>query len=150
LMARKPRPLTERLVDGRMWRDVFEIGLVTAVLTLMTMDIYLPGGLIEGSGNLTTARTAGFTVLVVASLFNCLSARSDSASAFTQLFANRWLWAAIVLSALLQVAVVHLPWLNIAFGTAPLTLQQWAVCVAMGSGVLWFTELRKALSRAFR
>ena len=150
LMARKPRPLTERLIDGRMWRDVFEIGLVTAVLTLLTMDMHLPGGLIEGSGNLTTARTAGFTVLVVASLFNCLSARSDTASAFIHLFANRWLWAAIALSALLQVAVVHLPWLNIAFGTVPLTLQQWAVCVAMGSGVLWFTELRKAVGRAYQ
>jgi P-type Ca2+ transporter type 2C len=113
------------------------------------MDMHLPGGLIEGSGNLTTARTAGFTVLVIASLFNCLSARSDIASAFTQLFANAWLWAAMALSALLQVAVVHLPWLNLAFGTVPLTLEQWAICVAMGSGVLWFSELRKLVSRAF-
>jgi P-type Ca2+ transporter type 2C len=149
LMARKPRPLNERLIDARMWRDVFEIGLVTAVLTLLTMDMHLPGGLIEGSGNLTTARTAGFTVLVIASLFNCLSARSDTASAFTQLFANAWLWAAIALSALLQVAVVHLPWLNMAFATVPLTLEQWGICVAMGSGVLWFSELRKAMRRAF-
>jgi P-type Ca2+ transporter type 2C len=48
------------------------------------------------------------------------------------------------------VAVIHVPWLNLAFGTVPLTLQQWAVCVAMGSGVLWFTELRKAGRRAHR
>jgi P-type Ca2+ transporter type 2C len=150
LMARKPRPLTERLIDNRMWRDVMTIGLVTAVLTLLTMDIYLPGGLIAGSDKLTTARTAGFTVLVLASLFNCLCARSDSTSAFTHLFANRWLWAAIALSVLLQVAVVHLPWLNLAFGTVPLTLEQWAVCVGMASGVLWFSELRKAIARAYR
>jgi P-type Ca2+ transporter type 2C len=150
LMDRKPRPLSERLIDARMWRDVFEIGLVTAVLTLLTMDICLPGGLIEGHESLQTARTAGFTVLVMTSLFNCLSARSDTASAFSQLFANRWLWAAIALSALLQVAVVHLPWLNVAFSTSPLTLPQWALCVAMGSGVLWFTELRKAIGRAYR
>jgi P-type Ca2+ transporter type 2C len=148
LMARPPRRANERLIDARMWRDVFEIGLVTAVLTLLTIDMYLPGGLIEGFQNLTLARTAGFTVLVCASLFNCLSSRSDSASAFTHFFANRWLWAAIALSALLQVAVVQSPWLNLAFGTVPLTLEQWAVCVAMGSGVLWFSELRKAVSRA--
>jgi P-type Ca2+ transporter type 2C len=147
LMARKPRPLTERLIDGRMWRDVFEIGLVVAVMSLLTIDIYLPGGLIAGSESLATARTAGFTVLVFSSLFNCLAARSDTASAFVQLFANRWLWGAIALSAVLQVAVVHVPWLNLAFGTVPLTLQQWAVCVAMASGVLWFSELRKGLTR---
>ncbi len=147
LMARKPRPLTERLINGRMWRDVFQIGLVVAVLTLLTIDMYLPGGLIAGSDNLATARTAGFTVLVLASLFNCLSARSDTASAWVHLFTNRWLWGAITLSALLQVAVVHVAWLNVAFGTVPLTLQQWAVCVAMASGVLWFSELRKWLGR---
>jgi P-type Ca2+ transporter type 2C len=150
LMARPPRPQTERLIDGRMWRDVFEIGTVVALLTLLTIDMHLPGGLIPGSGDLTTARTTGFTVLVLASLFNCLCARSDSASAFVHLFANRWLWGAMALSALLQVAVVHVPWLNVAFGTVPLTLEQWAVCVAMASGVLWFSELRKAISRALR
>jgi P-type Ca2+ transporter type 2C len=62
-------------------------------------------------------------------------------------FANRWLWGAMALSALLQVAVVHLPWLNVAFGTVPLTLQQWGLCVLMASGVLWFSELRKGITR---
>ena len=79
LMARPPRHQTERLTDGRMWRDVFAVGLVTAALTLITMDIQLPGGLIEDSQSLTTARTAGFTVPVLASLFNCVCARSDTA-----------------------------------------------------------------------
>ena len=147
LMARQPRPVAEHLIDGRMWRDVATTGLVVAVLTLLTMDLHLPGGLMEGSGSLTTARTAGFTVLVLASLFTCLSARSDTASAGVHLFANRWLWAAIALSLLLQVAVVHLAWLNVAFGTVPLTLQQWAICAAMASGVLVFSELRKGVSR---
>ena len=147
LMARPPRHQTERLIDGRMWRDVFAIGLETAALTLITMDMQLPGGLIEGSQSLTTARTAGCTVLVLASLFNCVCARSDTASAFTHPFANRWLWAAIALSALLQVAVVHLPWLNVAFGAAPLSAPQWATCVVLASGVLWFSELRKAVGR---
>jgi len=147
MMVRKPRRLTERLIDLRMWRDVVEIGLVIAVVTLLTIDLYLPGGLIEGTHDLATARTAGFTVLVFASLFNCLAARSDTASAFTHLFANHWLWGAIALSALLQVAVVHLGLLNVAFGTAPLSIDQWLVCVAMASGVLWFSELRKGLSR---
>ena len=156
LMARRPRRLNERLIDVRMWRNAVEIGLVVAVVTLLTIDIYLPGGLIAGNdtgtgtGDLATARTAGFTVLVFASLFNCLNARSDTASAFTQLFANRWLWGAIALSALLQVAVVHLGFLNLAFGTLPLAPDQWLVCVAMASGVLWFSELRKWASRTWR
>ena len=147
LMTRKPRQLHERLIDGRMWTSVVQTGLVIAVLTLLTMDLYLPGGLIPGTGDLTTARTAGFTVLVFASLFTCFTSRSDTMSVIVGLFANRWLWGAVVLSVLLQVAVVHVPFLNIAFGTAPLALDQWLVCAAMGSGVLMYSELRKLVNR---
>jgi hypothetical protein len=50
-------------------------------------------------------------------------------------------------SAALQVAVVHIPGLNLAFGTVPLSAGQWAVCVAMASGVLWFREARKLVRR---
>ena len=142
-MARRPRRLTERAIDARMWWGVVEIGAVMALATLLTMDLYLPGGLIEGTRGLDNARTAGFTVLVFAQLFNCFNARSETTSAFRHVFANPWLWGAIGLSVLLQVAVVHVDILNVAFGTVPMSLAQWAVCVAMGSTVLWFGELRK-------
>ena len=149
VMAHKPRPLTEPVIDGRMWAGVLQTGLVMAVVTLLTFDYYLPGGLIEGSKDLGTARTADFTVLVLAQLFNCFNARSDTSSAFVNLFVNKWLWSAIAVSVLLQVAVVHLDFLNIAFGTVPLKLDQWMVCGAMASFVLWSSELRKLVGRAW-
>jgi potassium/sodium efflux P-type ATPase len=147
VMARKPRRLTERVIDGRMWAGVVEVGIVMAAVTLLTVDMYLPGGLIEGSHDLDNARTAGFTTLVFAQLFNCLNARSEHLSAFEHVFLNHWLWGAIALSALLQVAVVNVPFLNVAFGTVPLDPVQWLVCVAMASVVLWAIELRKWLLR---
>ncbi|MGH9256176.1 MAG: cation transporting ATPase C-terminal domain-containing protein, partial [Vicinamibacterales bacterium] len=148
VMARKPRRLTDRVIDGRMWAGVIEVGAVMAAVTLLTIDLYLPGGLIEGGRDLSNARTAGFTVLVFAQLFNCFNARSETASAFRHLFVNPWLWSAVVLSGVLQVAVVHVGFLNVAFGTVPLTFDQWLVCIAMGSVVLWFSELRKLARRA--
>ena len=149
LMARKPRHTSERLIDARMWVNVILTGLVIAAVTLLTIDIYLPGGLIEGTHDLATARTAGFTVLVFTSLFTCFNARSDTTSAFTHLFVNPWLWGAVALSVLLQVAVVNLAFLNLAFGTVPLTFDQWLLCVAMASVVLWLSELGKLASRAW-
>jgi Ca2+-transporting ATPase len=143
VMARAPRRAGEPAIDGAMWRGVVEMGFVMALVTLLTIDMQLPGGLIEGSHTLDEARTAGFTVLVLAQLFNCFSARSETVSAFRHLFANSWLWGAVALSVLLQVAVVHLHPLNVAFGTMPLSAEQWLLCVAMGSVVLWFAELRK-------
>jgi Ca2+-transporting ATPase len=54
----------------------------------------------------------------------------------------------VSLSVLLQVAVVNVGFLNVAFGTVPLTAAQWFVCVAMASVVLWLRELRKWITRA--
>jgi Ca2+-transporting ATPase len=147
LMASKPRRPGERVIDARMWSGVIQVGTVMALATLITIDMFLPGGLIEGTHDLPTARTAGFTVLVFAQLFNCFSARSENASAFSHLFVNPWLWGAVALSALLQVAVVNLSFLNLAFGTVALQWNQWLLCVAMGSSVLWYSELRKGLGR---
>jgi magnesium-transporting ATPase (P-type) len=141
--------LNERVIDAGMWAGVIQIGVLIAVATLLTIDFYLPGGLIEGAHDLATARTAGFTVLVFASLFQALNARSETTSAFAHLFVNPWLWGAIALSVLLQVAVVNLGFLNLAFGTAPLAFDQWLLCVAMASAVLWYSELGK-LVRRFR
>jgi Ca2+-transporting ATPase len=149
MMSRPPRPSGGRMIDGQMWAGIAVTGTVMALVTLLTIDLFLPGGLIEGHENLTRARTAGFTVLVLAQLFNCFNARSEIRSAWHGLFANPWLWATVVLSAVLQVAVVHLELLNEAFGTAPLSLAQWGVCFAMASGVLWLSEVRKWILRTF-
>ncbi len=143
VMARKPRRPNERVIDGRMWAAVLQIGAVMAVVTLLTLDMYLPGGLIEGTHDLVNARTAAFTTLVFAQLFNCFNARSETLSAFRHVFVNPWLWAAIAASVALQVAVVHVSFLNVAFGTVPLAPDQWLTCVAMGSVVIWVEELRK-------
>jgi Ca2+-transporting ATPase len=149
LMARHPRRLGEPVVDARMWMSVIKTGLVIAAATLLTIDFYLPGGMIDGTDELATARTAGFTVLVLASMFTCFTSRSDTASAFRHLFGNPWLWGAVTLSVVLQVAVVNLAFLNLAFSTVPLDVGQWITCAAMASAVLWVSELRKLASRAW-
>jgi Ca2+-transporting ATPase len=140
-----------------MTKGVVADGMVMAVLTLLTLDMFLPNGLIEpidsllgnGPHSLEAARTAAFTVLVLTQLFNCFNARSESCLCFSSgtvleslAVGLRW-----PMSAALQVAVVHLPFLNLAFGTVPLSVSQWGGCVAMASGVLWFSEGRKLLLR---
>ncbi|WP_280514346.1 cation transporting ATPase C-terminal domain-containing protein [Pseudorhizobium halotolerans] len=104
-------------------------------------------GLVEGSQSLDQARTAGLTVLFIAQLFNCYRARSETTSAFGHLFADRWLRGAIGISFLLQVAVVNFGPLNVASGPVLLPLEQWLVCVAMGSSVLWSSESKRTLRR---
>ncbi|MGV0579299.1 cation-translocating P-type ATPase [Mycolicibacterium elephantis] len=147
VMRRPPRRLTDRIIDRQMWAGILSVGLVMAAVTLLTMDMFLPGGLIEGSDSLEVARTAGFTTLVFAQLFNTFNSRSETTSAFHRLFSNPWLWAAVAVGAMAQVAVVHLPPLQAAFGTTGLDLAHWAAAIAMASAVLWFDEVRKVILR---
>jgi magnesium-transporting ATPase (P-type) len=149
VMGRPPRGLTDRVIDAEMWFGIFFVGLVMALVTLAALDLRLDGGLLGGSGDIDTARTMAFTTLVFAQLFNCFNARSDRTSALRGLFTNRLLWGAIALSALLQIAVVELPFLNDAFGTRPLGLSDWLACIGLASIVLWADELKKLVERRF-
>lgn len=146
VMSRPPRRLTDRVIDAAMWRDVVWIGLVMAIVSLLAIDIHLPGGLVDGHDTIGLARTAAFTVLVFAQLFNAFNARSGMTTAFRRTH-NRWLWGTVLLALVLQVAVVHVPLLNQAFGTEPLRWDQWLVCLALASAVLWVEELRKLVLR---
>jgi len=152
VMGRPPRKPTDRVIDATMWGGVLLIGAVMAVSTLAVLDVFLPGGLIDIAGlstdDLPTARTAAFSTLVLAQLFNTLNSRSETVSALHHLFVNKWLWGAIGLGAVLQVAVVEVPVLQVAFSTEPLDPIHWAVVVAMASLVLWVDEIRKAVRRA--
>ena len=147
VMARSPRSSKERIIDRRMWTGILAIGLVMSLATLFTIDIFLPGGIVEGRDSLEVARTAGFTTLVFAQLFNAFNSRSETTTAFHRLFANKWLLGSVGLAVLLQIAVVELPLLRTAFGTAHLDAAHWAVCVGMASSVLWFDEVRKLMLR---
>jgi potassium/sodium efflux P-type ATPase len=143
VMRRPPRRITDRVIDRAMWIGILWVGLVMAVVTLAALDLRLPGGLLEGSGDIVEARTMAFTTLVFAQLFNCFNARSDLTSAFHNLFTNPLLWGAIGFSALLQVAVVQIPFLNQSFGTTPLSVADWLICTGLASIVLWADEAKK-------
>ena len=151
VMGRPPRRPEDHVVDAAMWGGLLLIGAVMAAAALGTLDIFLPGGLVDIAGvstdDLATARTAAFTTLVLAQLFNTLNSRSETVSAFSHLLVNRWLWGAIALGVAAQIAVVEVPLLQAAFSTSSLDAVHWGVTVAMASLVLWVDEARKAVRR---
>ena len=148
VMNEMPRRVGDRAIDPPMLRGVISVGVTMALVTLLTLDAKLPGGVIDGTSDLKTARTAAFTVLVLAQLFNCFNARSDTASARHEWTRNPWLFAAIAASLTLQLCVVHLPFLQKAFGTAALSFGDWLMATAVASSVLVVGEARKWFDRA--
>ncbi len=156
VMNRKPRKLTDHVIDRDMWIDIAFIGIIMAAVTLIGMDMHLAGGLftdrsVDALGHeaqLTEARTMGFTILVFAQLFNALASRSSRQSAFVGLFSNKWLWGAIGLSVVLQLLVIYVPFLNGPFGTTPLSPLAWVECICLAAIVLIASEIYKAIMRA--
>jgi Ca2+-transporting ATPase len=150
LMRVPPRSRQEGVITRQMWMGIFFVGAIMGAGTLLTLDSCLPGGLIEGSGTMRYAQTMAFNTLIFFQLFNVLNARSDEQSAFRRLFQNRWLWGAITLSLAAQVAVIYVPFLQNAFSTVSLTLNEWIRCAIVASSVLWLRELSKLITRASR
>jgi P-type Ca2+ transporter type 2C len=150
VMLQPPRPAGEGVLTPQMWRGIALVGVVMAAGTLFVLDVSLPGGFVDGSGNLPYAQTMAFTTLMLFQIVNVMNARSDETSAFVGLFTNRWLWSAVALSVALQVTVVYVPVLQKAFGTVALSTGDWLRCIAIASSVLWLREIDKVLARRHR
>ncbi len=150
LMRQRPRPNGEPVITGRMWRGIFFNGAVMAAASLFVLDASLPGGLVDGAGDLRYAQTMTFTTLMLAQLFNVFNSRSDDRSAFASLFSSKWLWAAIGLSLALQLLVLYVPAMQQAFGTTGLNAGDWLRCTLFASAVLWSREVSKLVLRHYR
>ena len=147
LMLEPPRPPGEGVLTPRMWQGIVVVGVVMAAGTLFVLDASLPGGFVEGSGELRHAQTMAFTTLMLFQIFNVINSRSDDRSAFAHLFTNRWLWIAMAGSVALQVLVVYVPVLQRAFGTVGLTGRDWLFCTGIASSVVWVREITKLVAR---
>jgi Ca2+-transporting ATPase len=93
-------------------------------------------------------QTIVFTVLTVSQLFHSLAVRSENISLFrVGLFSNRSMLIAVLLTFLLQMAVIYVPALNDVFYTQPLPMFDLAICLALSSLVLFAVEIEKWLIR---
>jgi len=88
-----------------------------------------------------------FTTLVLFQMFNVFNNRSPTRSAFSLAYRNPLLWGAVLLSILLQVAVVYIPTMQRAFQTTALSAGDWAVAFVTGSTVLIAVEIAKFFIR---
>jgi Ca2+-transporting ATPase len=96
---------------------------------------------------LTHAMTMTFLSLVLIQFFKAYSFRSDRVSVLRRPFANRWLNLAILWELSLLLAVIYVPPIAAAFGTYPLSAEDWAIVVGAAFSVVPVLELTKWLIR---
>jgi Ca2+-transporting ATPase len=127
-------------------RDMFYmIILVSAVILLGTLGLFWWEYFQSGT-DVRVARTMAFTLVVVFELYFVFSVRSPRRPIWkSRGRSNRGLWVAVLLSLLLQAAVIYVPALQGVFETAPLGIAEWVKVAAVGATVLVAVEAWKAV-----
>ena len=117
---------------------------VMTSLALSAFYYFLPSGIEK-------ARTAVFLSLVFTQLFNMFNMRSLKQSVFSiGIFSNKYINLALLVSFILQVSVVEIPFLSEIFRLQRLEISELASLLGMASIVLFFGEGYKWLTFRFK
>jgi P-type Ca2+ transporter type 2C len=135
------RPVVALMLVGGLWSTLVNIAL-------FSWELRQGAALgLDPDRALSHAMTMAFLSLVLIQFFKAYNFRSDRTSVLHRPFANRWLNLAILWELALLLVVIYFPPLAVAFGTYPLSPQDWSMVVAAAFSVVPVLELTKWLIR---
>ncbi|HEY0742087.1 MAG TPA: cation-translocating P-type ATPase [Chryseosolibacter sp.] len=137
IMRRQPRGTNESLFAGGVGIHILWVGLLMAAVTLGTQAWSI-------NQDMPHWQTMVFTVLSLSQLGHVMGIRSDNQYLFRiGVFSNRPLIGAVLLTFVLQMGVIYLPFANEIFRTQPLTLNELLICIGLSFVVLLGVEIEK-------
>ena len=144
IMEKPPRHPKESVFAHGLGIHIIWVGLLMGFVTIFTQAWAI------GTDH-AHWQTMVFTVLCLSQMGHVLAIRSESESIFTQgLFSNKPLLGAVVLTFLLQMATIYLPFLNPIFKTEPLSLFELLITLLLSSVVFIAVEIEKWVKRRRR
>lgn len=138
IMKRPPRPPQESIFSRGMGWQILVVGLLIGGLSLFSQAWAL--------NNNSHWQTMVFTVLTFSQLVNALAVRSESVSLFrVGILSNPWLLSSVLLTVVLQLMIIYLPFFNSLFHTQPLNMFELIFCFSLPLLVLVVIEIEKLL-----
>jgi Ca2+-transporting ATPase len=128
-------PIKEEIIPRK---NLLKIIIAGVVMTVGTLALYYYE-IISGVGAIK-ATTVAFTVFVMFQIFNVFNCKSEVS--FKNI-SNKFLFVAISLSFLLQLAVIYVPFLQGIFETTALSIIDWIIIIIVASLILvsdWVAE----------
>lgn len=117
------------------------------LVVMLSIGVFFVFSWAESRFSLEEARTIAFCSVVVFEWLVAFNARSDEITIFRLgVFHNLWLSRAVALAIILQLAVVYLPPLQIAFETVPLGVKEWAIAIIPGVSIFFLETVRKIIA----
>lgn len=139
IMRRPPRSPAESIFGGGMWQQLLIAGVTIG-------SIASASALLVSTTGSAALQTMVFTTVVVSQLFNSFSVRTERDSLITAgLFSNPYLLGAIGVGLGAQLAIIYVPIFNEWFSTAPLSLSDLGLSVALSAVVFVVVELQKVV-----
>jgi Ca2+-transporting ATPase len=143
-MSRPPRAPQESLFSGGLAWHVVWVGLVIGLTALAVGALYRNPA--EPADN--RWQTMIFTALAFMQMGQALASRSTQASIFKLgLLSNPVLLVLILVTAVLQLLVIYVPFLDQFFQITPLSAGELLLCIGLGVGMLLLIEAEKVLIR---
>lgn len=148
-MKRPPRDSKDGIFSNGVGTGVAIQGFFIALLTLVS---YFVGHFMEaGKWEITESpdgMTMAFLTLSLVELFHAFNMRSRERSVFTIKKQNGWLWGSLLLAFVLTSAVIFVPAFATAFGFETISLNEFAVALALAVAIIPLVELEKLIARA--
>lgn len=141
VMKRPPRAPNESLFDRRMVIDILWVGILIGVMSLLS-------GYLTFKQDSAVWHTMVFTTLTMAQMGQALAVRSERDLLFEiGLFTNKQLLGAVLLTVLLQLGVIYLPFMQRIFETTALSFGNLVLSIALGAVVFVVAEISKLVWR---
>lgn len=173
IMTRQPRGRSESIINGWMFFRYMAIGIYVGIGTcagFIWWYLYSASGpgisfeqlvnfhdcgktaLYEGVDCAMFHRpepsTISLSILVMIEMFNALNALSENQSLLVvTVFSNIYVLLACLLSFLLHLMIIYVPFFANIFHVAPLNQEEWLAVLYMSAPVILLDEVLKAISR---
>jgi Ca2+-transporting ATPase len=144
VMSRPPYSATQNIFGRGMVQFIISIGIAMSIISIgAAWELWRLGD--------PAWQTMLFTTLVFTQLAVALEARSEEESLFRiGLFKNRPMVFALIITVVLQLLVVHMPWAQRIFHTVVMPMRDWAISIGLAMLVLVIVEIWKTIVRRRR
>lgn len=152
VMNRPPNDPGESIFARGLGSYMIRVGIVLAILTIILMvGSYEYTKQVNGNGlDADRWKTMVFTTLCLAQMGHAIAIRSNTRLTIElNPFTNPYIWAAVIITTLLQLALVYVPPLRSFFGTHYLTLNELGVCFGFSAIMFVWIEMEKLFVRWF-
>lgn len=144
IMGRPPRPPGQGMLTRGMVARIAFVSVLIVATTLASFEIHQwRGGTLEG------ARTMAVSMIVLAETVYLFNVRHLTRSSWVWriLTGNPIALVAVGLLMVLQAGFVYLPFMNVAFDTAPLSIIDWGIILGFAIIIFVAVEAEKAVVR---